>query len=99
MVREWPGRHRGCHGSFGPLPLPAPAPLSCVCVRSSRVIRRLCRAFGCRVVGTKADPSTYPPEGACETVHPPEALAQLLPSADFVVLTCPLTEATTGLIG
>jgi D-2-hydroxyacid dehydrogenase (NADP+) len=32
-------------------------------------------------------------------VHPPEALAQLLPSADFVVLTCPLTEATTGLIG
>ena len=56
----------------------------------------LARAFGMQVLGIKRDPRTRP-EGSDE-VHPPGAFLELLPTLDFVVLTCPLTEATRGLV-
>jgi phosphoglycerate dehydrogenase-like enzyme len=56
---------------------------------------RLCAAFGMTVLGV--DPRlTAPPPGVAE-LHPPERLAELLPRADFVILTAPETPATQGL--
>ena len=59
-------------------------------------VARLARAFGMHTIGTKRDTTTH--DGSCDEVHTPEALPNLLPRADFVVLCCPLTEATTDLI-
>ena len=55
---------------------------------------RLLAAFGVRVLATDARRAT-PPEGVAE-LHRPEALDDLLPRADFVILTVPHTPATEG---
>ncbi len=55
---------------------------------------RLAAAFGMTVIGTDARRADAPP-GVSE-MHPPEALDDLLPRADFVVLTVPHTPATEG---
>jgi phosphoglycerate dehydrogenase-like enzyme len=57
---------------------------------------RLGAAFGMRVLGVDARRRDAPP-GVAE-MHPAEALDQLLPRADFVVLTIPHTPATEGLM-
>lgn len=61
-----------------------------------RVIRLL-KAFDMKVIGVRANPASGT-EGADE-VHSTAALPEILPRADFVVLVCPLTAETTGLIG
>ncbi|MBS0562511.1 MAG: D-2-hydroxyacid dehydrogenase [Proteobacteria bacterium] len=55
---------------------------------------RLAAAFGMTVIGTDARRAD-PPAGMAE-LHRPEALDELLPRADFVVLTVPHTPATEG---
>ena len=55
---------------------------------------RLASAFGMRVIGTDARRESAPP-GVAE-LHRPEALDDLLPQADFVILTVPHTPATEG---
>ena len=55
---------------------------------------RLAASFGMQVIGTDARRSTAPP-GMSE-LHAADALDQLLPRADFVVLTVPHTPATEG---
>jgi phosphoglycerate dehydrogenase-like enzyme len=55
---------------------------------------RLLAAFGVRVLATDARRTTAP-EGVAE-LHKPEALDELLPRADFVILTVPHTPATEG---
>ena len=55
---------------------------------------RLAAAFGMHVIGTDARRET-PPPGVAE-MHPPEALDELLPRADFVMLTVPHTPSTEG---
>ncbi len=55
---------------------------------------RLLAAFGVRVLATDARRTTKP-DGAAE-LHPPSALDDLLPRADFVILTVPHTPATEG---
>lgn len=57
---------------------------------------RLCHEFGMTVLATDARRGS-PPPGVAE-LHPPEALDELLPRADFVVLTVPHTPATEGLM-
>ncbi len=59
-------------------------------------LARLGRAFDMRVVGIRRDPAGGP-NGADE-VHPLAALPALLPEADYVALTCPLTPETERLI-
>lgn len=54
------------------------------------------KAFGMRVIGIKRDTSNH--DGNADEVHPPEAFPDLLPNADFVVLTCALNSKTEGLI-
>jgi phosphoglycerate dehydrogenase-like enzyme len=55
---------------------------------------RLLAAFGVTVLATDAR-RTAAPEGVAE-LHPPNALDELLPRADFVILTVPHTPATEG---
>ena len=59
-------------------------------------LARLARAFDTHVIGVKRDLANHEP--ALSEVHPPAALAELLPRADFVVLCCPLTPATANMI-
>lgn len=56
----------------------------------------LARAFGMRVLATKWDPTRG--ADAADEVYGNDELSQLLPQADFVVLTCPLTPETENLI-
>ncbi|MEX2536052.1 MAG: D-2-hydroxyacid dehydrogenase [Trueperaceae bacterium] len=58
---------------------------------------RLASALGMRVVGVRHDPSKGA-EGVSE-MHGTDHLPKLLPHADFVVLTVPLTRETQGMIG
>jgi phosphoglycerate dehydrogenase-like enzyme len=59
-------------------------------------LTRLAKAFDMRVVGLRRDPSLG--HGTADAVHPMSALSPLLPEADFVALTCPLTQETENLI-
>ena len=54
-------------------------------------------AFGMTVVGTKRDPETVPE--AVDEVYPPDGLFEVLGRSDYVVLSCPLTPETRGLVG
>src|SRR5438876_12161281 len=55
---------------------------------------RLLAAFGVTVLATDARRTAAP--GGVAELHPPEALDDLLPRADFVILTVPHTPATEG---
>src|SRR5262245_15552467 len=57
----------------------------------------LAHAFGIRVIATKRDTSTGP--GAADAVFSQDRLLELLPAADIIALTCPLTPETERLIG
>ena len=58
---------------------------------------KVAASFDMRVVGVRRDPS-IDVDGVAE-MHALTDLRQLLPEADFVVLTVPLTHTTRGLIG
>jgi phosphoglycerate dehydrogenase-like enzyme len=59
-------------------------------------LAQLAKAFDMQVVGFRRDPAAG--RGAADSVHGLAALPEFLPRADFVVLTCPLTDETRGLI-
>jgi phosphoglycerate dehydrogenase-like enzyme len=59
-------------------------------------LAQLGKAFDMRVVGLRRDPTKG--GGAADTVHSIGDLKYLLPQADFVALTCPLTAETENLI-
>jgi len=52
---------------------------------------QVARALGMRVLGIRRDP--------VDAMYAPQQLLQVLPEADFVVLTVPLTDETRGMIG
>lgn len=62
-----------------------------------RRLSELCKAFQMTVIGTRRDPAKG--GGASDEVHADSRLTDLLPRADFVVLTCALTPQTQGLMG
>ncbi len=55
------------------------------------------KALDMHVIGTKGNPATY--QGAADEVWPADRLGDVLDVADVVVLCCPLTPETTGIIG
>ena len=59
-------------------------------------LAKLAKAFDMKVLATKRNPATA--AAAADAVHTPEELPALLPQADFVALTCPLTPATENVI-
>jgi phosphoglycerate dehydrogenase-like enzyme len=59
-------------------------------------LAQLAKAFDMRVVGLRRDPAAG--SGAADAVHTTSELKSLLPEADFVALTCPLTKETEKLV-
>lgn len=59
-------------------------------------LAKLAKAFDMKVIGIRRDPSAG--QGAADSVHALPELKNLLPAADFVVLTCPLTKETENVI-
>ena len=59
-------------------------------------VARLARSFGMRTIGLKRRPDTALPH--VEELHPSEDLKELVPRADAVVVTLPLTERTAGMV-
>jgi glyoxylate/hydroxypyruvate reductase A len=51
--------------------------------------------FGMHVTGVRANPAPHP---ACVRVVGTSALDEVLPATDFLILACPLTDATRGLM-
>lgn len=58
-------------------------------------LAQLAKAFDMRVIGLRRNPAAG---GPADAVRPMSELNALLPEADFVALTCPLTRETTNLI-
>lgn len=59
-------------------------------------ICKLAKAFDMKVVGVRRDPSKG--RGAADEVYSFHDLKSLLPQADVLVLSCPLTEETKGIV-
>jgi phosphoglycerate dehydrogenase-like enzyme len=59
-------------------------------------LAQLAKAFDMTVIGLRQNPANG--AGAADEVHALAALNDLLPRADFVALTCPLTPETENLI-
>ncbi|MDF9747503.1 D-2-hydroxyacid dehydrogenase [Natrinema salsiterrestre] len=55
-----------------------------------------CRPFDPRVIGTKRDPTDAP--DAVDEIYGPDGLETVLTESDYLVLACPLTDETRGLI-
>jgi phosphoglycerate dehydrogenase-like enzyme len=60
-------------------------------------VAELAAAFGTTVVGTKRDPTDAP--AVVDEVYPPDGLHEVIGRADYLVLACPLTDETRGLVG
>ncbi len=58
---------------------------------------RLCKAFGCTVIGIDARWESPGANTHVDEMHDPDSLDEQLPRADFVVLTIPHTPQTEGL--
>lgn len=59
-------------------------------------LARLAKAFDMNVVGVRRDPAAGP--NGADSVHRFDSLPDLLPSADIVALTCPLTPETQDIV-
>ncbi len=59
-------------------------------------LAQLGKAFGMRVIGVRRNPAAG--ANGADEVHATADLMKVLPHADFVALTCPLTPETQGLI-
>ncbi len=64
-----------------------------------REVARLAKAFGMEVVATRRTAKQQTRARYVDQLLPPEQLHELLEKSDFVVLTLPLTFATSRLIG
>ncbi len=62
-------------------------------------VARACRALGMMVLATRRRPDAPAPVDVAAEIHPPADLPRLLPRADAVIVTLPLTPETKGLIG
>jgi phosphoglycerate dehydrogenase-like enzyme len=63
---------------------------------TGRAVAARAKAFGMKVLGTRARPQ---PTENVDEVHSASALPALLPRADFIAISTPLTPSTRGLIG
>jgi phosphoglycerate dehydrogenase-like enzyme len=63
--------------------------------RIGGTLAQLAKVFGMRVIATRRNPAAG---GSADAVHGMQALPELLPQADYVAVTCPLTAETERLI-
>ncbi|MBI2297317.1 MAG: D-2-hydroxyacid dehydrogenase [Betaproteobacteria bacterium] len=59
-------------------------------------IARLARALELKVIGVRRSPRA--PDDPVDELHPPQRLAELLPRCDWLIIACPLTPETRGLV-
>lgn len=59
-------------------------------------IARLARMLGLYVIGVRR--SARKPEDPVDELHPPARLAELLPKTDWLIIACPLSAETRGLV-
>ena len=59
-------------------------------------LARFAKAFDMRVIATKRNPATS--ATSVDDLVAPDGLNELVPQADFVVLTCPLTAETNNIV-
>ncbi len=59
-------------------------------------IARLARVLGLKVIGIRRSPQQ--PGDPVDELYTPDKLPQLLPRCDWLIITCPLTAETRGLI-
>ena len=59
-------------------------------------VARLGKALGLYAIGVRRSPPR--PDDPVDELHTPARLPELLPRADWLVLACPLTEETRGLV-
>lgn len=59
-------------------------------------VAKIAKALGMTVIGVKRDVSRH--DGSADEVVSTDRLAEFLPRADFLVLCCPLTAETRGII-
>ena len=62
-------------------------------------VARVCQALGMRILAVRRHPAAPVPAGIEASVYPLVALHRLLPQADVLVITLPLTAETEGLVG
>lgn len=62
-------------------------------------VARRALAFEARVAGVTRRPEDYDGRVCVESVHRPDALLDVLETTDVLVLACPLTEETRGMVG
>src|SRR5262249_32919656 len=102
QARRWPRAGDNRAGGHGRGLIPDPAwgedefpgkPLLIVGLgRMGSRLAALARGFGMRVIATNRDPAAT--AGAADLVATNDRLFELLPQADFLALTCPLTPQT-----
>ena len=61
-----------------------------------KVVADKCKGLGMRVLGTGPRPVQYP---SVEQFYLGDKIDEMLPQCDFLVLVCPLTARTRGMIG
>lgn len=61
-----------------------------------REIARLAQALGLKVIGIRRSPRQA--DDPVDELHTPDQLPQLLPHCDWLIIACPLTAETRGLI-
>jgi phosphoglycerate dehydrogenase-like enzyme len=64
-----------------------------------KYVARACQALGMRVIGIKRNPDPPLSDDIDAQIYPPQALHELLPRANVLIITLPLTKETNGLIG
>lgn len=92
--RDWHGWDRSVSDA-GIMDLAASSALIVGVGEVGAEVARLCRAFDMRVVGVDARPSEL--SAGVDELHGPDELDDLLPSADFVIVTVPHTPDTVGM--
>jgi phosphoglycerate dehydrogenase-like enzyme len=64
-----------------------------------QIIARACQGMGMNILAIRRNPDEPIPEGIQIEIHTPNHLHQLLPHANVLMVTLPLTEETQGMIG
>lgn len=64
-----------------------------------QTIARACQGMGMKILAIRRNPDESIPDGIQVEVHTSDHLHQLLPQANVLMVTLPLTEETRGIIG
>jgi len=67
--------------------------------RIGRHVARVCQPLGMQVLGIRRSPHSPVPEDIQAELFPYQELRSLLPRANILMITAPLTEETRGMIG